>query len=150
LLKPLLPSTAKLDSSFLTISKTTLFFTPKKKFHLTKKTHKKWSFCRFRSFSLPSGSANKNKYLGSLNLWTIYILCVIFSGWRSFFVHVAWWFYWAGFVLRSSSLVDSCNWFLTWIFFCGFDSGWDSDRKFCFRLSRERFFLKRILWTLVN
>lgn len=41
----------------------------------------------------------KNKYWGSLNLWTIYILCVIFlcGDLCAFVLSTAWWFYWAGF-----------------------------------------------------
>lgn len=108
------------------------FFPPENKVRLTKKTHKK-NLLRFvvDPFVKLDEDWKKNKYRGSLNLWTIYIfMCDFFlvGDLALFGPRFAWWFYWAGlcfflFLLIASHraiffppVVDFCNWFLTFFF----------------------------------
>lgn len=112
---------------FFFLLKRRFFFLPKKeKKRLTKKTHKKCSISFVVLCAAPVWK--ENKYWGSLNLWTIYILCVIFfffpllSRWRSFafvrccmMILLSWFLFVDGF--QSLSLIlHSCNWFLTFFF----------------------------------
>lgn len=131
------------------------FFSPKKKSgRLTKKTHKKSSISFVSLCDAPVWK--ENKYWGSLNLWTIYIWCVIFlSGWRSFpFVRCCMMILLSWFLLmafRASLILHSCNWFLTFFLLScvvwGFKtipfalSGWRLAKPFemfsmCFSLNR--------------
>lgn len=61
-------------------------------------TQKKSTFCDPLWSEIFSFVAlvKKNKYWGSLNLWTIYILCVIFCLVGDLSLFASWWFYWAG------------------------------------------------------